>query len=301
MGNEQYELNRLNHIPAKQPKTQNSYWNKWFGYAGRILVYAILIVLFLIIAYPLFWMVINSLRDSDAILSNSWGLPNELMFQNYVTAWHTGIARYFVNSVIVTGFTCFLTVFISSLAAYAFSRFRFKGKNVLLIFCISGLMLAPQVSLVPLYQLMQSLNLYDTYWALIFPYVAYRIPFILLLIRSHFLSIPNEMVESAVLDGCTNFKVFTKIFIPLSKPVLMSATILTGYFAWNEFMFGIVFMSSNELKTVPAGLMQFQSALQTDWGTLLAGLTISALPIILLFLFAQKYFIRGIGEGSLKG
>ncbi|TCP20776.1 carbohydrate ABC transporter membrane protein 2 (CUT1 family) [Scopulibacillus darangshiensis] len=306
MGERQYDLTDANGVysntrTVKHPKPEKSYGKIIGRYAGSTLVYVILIIYFLLIAYPLFWMVVNSLRDSNDIITNSWGLPDKLLFKNYATAWESGIARYFLNSVIVTGITCLLTILFSALAAYAFARFQFKGKNALLIFCIGGLMLAPQVSLIPLYKLMQSLNLYDTYWALILPYVAYRIPFILLLIRSYFLGIPREISESAYLDGCNNFQIFTKIFLPLSKPVLMTAAVLTGYFAWNEFMFAIVFISNDELKTVPAGLMQFRDALQTDWGSLLAGLTISALPIVLLFLFAQKYFIRGLSNGGLKG
>jgi raffinose/stachyose/melibiose transport system permease protein len=275
--------------------------NRRKNISGAIPLYTILIFYFLIIAYPLFWMVINSFKTTEEIFSNSWALPTTWLVSNYVHAWNTGISGYFLNSTIVTISTCLLTVFISSLGAYGLTRFEFKGKKLLLILCMGGMMLSPQVSLVPLYKLIQAMGIHDTYLALILPYVAYRIPITVLLIRAAFLEVPKEMEESAFLDGCSTWKVFTKIFLPLNLPILFTGVILTAYFTWNEFMFALIFIDSDSLKTIPAGLMQFRDALQTNWGVLLAGLMISAIPIITLFLFLQKYFVRGLASGSLKG
>ncbi|WP_307794936.1 carbohydrate ABC transporter permease [Alkalihalobacillus sp. BA299] len=280
------------------PKRKKPHPKKVVGVTS---VYLFLIIYFIIIAYPLFWMITNSLKETSEIYGNSWALPSSWLFENYVTAWNKGISSYFLNSVIVTTVTCVLTVFLSALGAYGLARFHFKGKTFLLIFCLGGLMLSPQVSLVPLYNLVQAFGIHNTHWALILPYVAYRIPFTILLIRAYFLSIPKELEESAVLDGCSHVGVFFRIFLPLSVPILVTAMILTAYFSWNEFMFAIIFIDSESLKTVPAGLMQFRDALETNWGVLLAGLTISAAPIVILFLFMQKYFVRGLTSGSVKG
>lgn len=161
-------------------------------------------------------------------------------------------------------------------------------------------MFAPQVSLVPLYQLIKSLGIYNTLWALILPYIAYRIPFTVLLFRAQFLGIEREFEESAYIDGCNSWGIFVRIIVPLSLPVLLTGTILTAYFAWNEFMFSLIFIDDDALKTVPTGLLAFRGARTADWGTTLAGLTLSALPIILLFTFTQKYFIRGLTDGGVK-
>jgi raffinose/stachyose/melibiose transport system permease protein len=227
-------------------------------------------------------------------------MPHAWLIENYVTAWKSGISSYFLNSVIVTGASCFLTVLVSALGAYGLSRFEFQGKAFVLIICLGGLMLSPQVSLIPLYSIIQKLGIYNTHLALILPYVAYRIPLTILLIRAYFLSIPKELEEAARLDGCTSLGILFRIFIPMSTPILLTTTILTAYYTWNEFMFAIIFIDDDSLRTIPAGLMQFRDALQTDWGVLLAGLTISAAPIVILFLFMQKYFIRGIANGSVK-
>ncbi|RDZ18081.1 ABC transporter permease [Priestia megaterium] len=269
-------------------------------YTGVTIVYVGLIVYFIVIAYPLLWMIISSFKSTDEIFTHSWSMPHTWLIENYVTAWKSGISSYFLNSVVVTGASCFLTVLVSALGAYGLSRFEFQGKAFVLIICLGGLMLSPQVSLIPLYSIIQKLGIYNTHLALILPYVAYRIPLTILLIRAYFLSIPKELEEAARLDGCTSLGILFRIFIPMSTPILLTTTILTAYYTWNEFMFAIIFIDDDSLRTIPAGLMQFRDALQTDWGVLLAGLTISAAPIVMLFLFMQKYFIRGIANGSVK-
>jgi raffinose/stachyose/melibiose transport system permease protein len=269
--------------------------------AGTSLAGIVLVVYFVSIAYPLLWMVINSFKETTDIFGNSWGLPKQWLVQNFAMAWNQGISKYFLNSVFVTCITCLLTVLISAFGAYAISRFTFRGKTFSLILLVAGLMFSPQVSLVPLYKLIQSLGLYNTYWAMILPYVAYRIPLTVLLIRAHFLSIEREYEESAYLDGCSSLGVFFRVMLPLSVPIMMTATVLTAYFAWNEFMFALIFIDDDSIKTVPTGLLAFRDALHTDWGVTLAGLTLSALPIIVLFIFTQKYFVRGLADGGLKG
>jgi len=265
------------------------------------LIFLFLLLYFAAIAYPLFWMVINSFKTTAAIFNDSWGLPKEWLFSNYTTAWEQGVSSYFMNSLIITGGTCLLTVLVSSLCAYGLTRFQIKGGKFLLLFVSAGLMFSPQSSLIPLYELVQKLGIFDTYWALILTFTAYRIPLTVLLIRSFFLSIPKELEESAYLDGANSFKVFTKIFLPMSRPILFTGVILTAYYAWNEFLFSILFIQTEDVKPITSGLLVFKGALSTNWGVLMAGLVISAIPLIVIFLMMQKYFVRGLAEGSVKG
>lgn len=265
------------------------------------LIFIFLLLYFAAIAYPLFWMVINSFKSTAAIFNDSWGLPKEWLFSNYTTAWEQGVSSYFMNSLIITGGTCLLTVLVSALCAYGLTRFQIKGGKFLLLFVSAGLMFSPQSSLIPLYELVQKLGIFDTYWALILTFTAYRIPLTVLLIRSFFLSIPKELEESAYLDGANSFKVFTKIFLPMSKPILFTGVILTAYYAWNEFLFSILFIQTEDVKPITSGLLVFKGALSTNWGVLMAGLVISAIPLIVIFLMMQKYFVRGLAEGSVKG
>jgi raffinose/stachyose/melibiose transport system permease protein len=265
------------------------------------LIFVFLLLYFIAIAYPLFWMVINSFKNTADIFNDSWGLPKEWLFSNYATAWEQGVSSYFVNSVIITVGTCLMTVLISALCAFGLTRFQIKGGKFLLLFVSAGLMFSPQSSLIPLYELIQQMGIFDTHWALILTFTAYRIPLTVLLIRSFFLSIPKELEESAYLDGATTLDVFGRIFLPMSKPILFTGVILTAYYAWNEFLFSLIFIQTEEVKPITSGLLVFKDALNTNWGVLMAGLVISALPLIVVFMLMQKYFVRGLAEGSVKG
>lgn len=254
-----------------------------------------------VILYPLSWMLASSFKSYDEIFGSVWGLPSKWLFSNYATAWSKGVANYFVNSGIVTISTIAGVVLIASLCAFGLSRYSFKFDRAALLFVMGGMMLNPQVCLVPLYILLQQTHLHNTLLALILPYIAFRLPLIVLLIRSYFLGVSKEIEESAKIDGCSAFQIYWRIFMPMSTPIILTSTILIAYYAWNEFLFAIIFIDSEKYKTIPAGLMSFKDALSTDWGVLLAGLVMSALPLILLFIFMQKYFIRGIAAGSVKG
>ena len=162
-------------------------------------------------------------------------------------------------------------------------------------------MLAPQVALLPLYDLLSKLKIYDTYFAMVIPYLAFRISFTVFLMRAYFLSIPKELEDAAYIDGCNSFKVLTSIVMPLSKPIIATSALLTGMYCWNEFMFALVFTSSNNLRTIPLGLMNMRGTLRTEWGILIAALALSALPIIIVFILLQKQFIRGLVAGGVKG
>jgi len=254
-----------------------------------------------IILYPLFWMVISSLKSYDEIYNNVWGLPSVWHFENYATAWSMGISSYFFNSVVVTLATIFLVVLIGSMAAFTLSRYRSKWIDAALIFIIGGIMMNPQVALIPLFEILTWLDLINTRWALILTYVAFRLPLTIILIRAFFLSIPKELEESAIIDGCSEFGIYARIYLPLSIPIILTTVVLTAFFAWNEFLFATVFIDSEVLKTIPSGLMNFKDALRTDWGVLLSGMVIASIPMVILLVVLQKFLVRGLSEGSVKG
>ncbi|MCD2498304.1 carbohydrate ABC transporter permease [Microbacterium nymphoidis] len=280
-------------IHDKPKRTREHVWNSP--------VYLLLAVYAIVIAYPLIWMVISSFKTSAEIYGDPWGLPQTWLVQNYAQAWEKGISGYFVNSLVVTVVTTIATVLLAALCAYGMVRMANRVAGVVLILAMGGLVVAPQVSLIPLYQMLDALGLLDTLWAMILPYVAFRLPMAILLIRSVFLAIPLELVDAATIDGCRSLGVFRHVYLPLSRSILVTAGVLTAYFAWNEFLFAIVFVNSDSSRTIPAGLMSFRDALSTEWGVLLAGLVIAALPIIIVFLLLQRYFVAGIAAGSVKG
>ena len=287
---------------SNETTTQKPMRLRRFGFGiGEGLTLLLLVGFAIVIIYPLFWMVVSSMKSYKEIYNNVWGLPSAWLIENYKTAWEKGISAYFVNSVIVTVATVVSVLIIASMAAFALSRFRSRIIDVALVLIMAGMMINPQVALIPLYGILTDLGIHNTRWALILPYIAFRLPLSVLLIRSYFLGIPKEIQESAIIDGCSEFGIYTRIYLPMSKPILVTSVVLTSFYAWNEFLFATIFIDSNALKTIPSGLMNFRDALRTDWGVLLAGMVIATLPMILLLILVQKHLVRGLSEGSVKG
>lgn len=267
---------------------------------GTLFSYAVLLFLALLVLYPLLWMVTSSLKTNNEIFSSPWSLPVHWRFENFSRALNGGVARFFVNSAFVTAVSIVTTTVISAWAAFALTRTRMPGARWATWYILGGLMVAPTVALVPLFGLIQRLGLFDSLWALVVLYTAYRIPFTTFLIRAYLMDLPSEVDEAARIDGATRWQTFWRIIIPMSRPILVSAALLQALFAWNEFAFALVFVSSRENKTLPVGLMDMQSRLLTDWPIQFASLTLAALPIVILFLIGQRQFFRGLADGMGK-
>lgn len=268
---------------------------------GEVLWLVILIVLALLILYPLFWILMSSFKDYQGIYGDVWGLPGIWHIENYATAWNKGISQYFVNSAIVTVCTLIGVVFVASFSAFGICQLRGRLGNLLFLFCMCGLLLSPQVCLLPLFMLLKALKIKNTLWAMILPYIAFRLPVSIMLMRAFFVGISKELEEAATIDGATLMQIYRNIYLPLSKPILSTVVIMTAYYAWNEFVFATIFVDSSKLRTIPVGLMTFRDGLMTEWGVVLAGMVIACLPIIVLFLLMQKSFVRGMTAGAVKG
>ncbi len=267
----------------------------------KILLYLFLILLVGIILFPVCWLVLNSLKTNQEMFLDSLALPKKWMFENYITAWNKGLVSYFVNSIIVGALSIGIILALSSMLAYGLTRFNLPGSGFIFILVLGGMALSEQVALVPLYKILQALKLYNTRAALVLPYVAFRIPFTMFLMRSYFISIPKELEEAAIVDGCKSWQRFTKIILPISKPVLASCAIVNLNHVWNEFLFANVFLEDKKLMTIPLGLMTFQGDLKSDYVVMLAGILICSLPMVLLFLCMSRQFVRGLTSGAVKG
>jgi raffinose/stachyose/melibiose transport system permease protein len=274
---------------------------RWGRLFSQIVVYTLFIVLTIVALYPMVWVVTNSLKTDIDLFEKTWEMPEEPRWENYERAWEFGISKYIVNSVLVTTASIIGTVAISTAAAYGLARFRFPGRTFWLFFILGGLMLAPQVTLIPLFRTLANLGIYNTYWALIIPYIAFGIPFTTFLIRAYMMGLPRELEEAAYIDGGGPLAVFLYVVVPLSRPVIASAMVIQAMRSWNEFMFALTFIEDDDLKTLPIGIMSFTSALRMEYTTVMAGLAIAAIPIMVVFLVAQRFFIRGLAAGALKG
>jgi raffinose/stachyose/melibiose transport system permease protein len=271
------------------------------GAIGRTVAYVALGVLAVSIIYPLIWMALNGFKSNAELFGSPWSLPSTWRWENFVKAWNLGVVRYLVNSIIVTVGTVTLTVLVSSMAAYGLTRQRIPFVGPITLALLGGMMLAPTVALIPLFRLLQALHIFDTYWALIILYTAFRISFSVFLIRAYMITLSPEMEDAAVVDGANRWQIFWLVVMPLSRPIVVSAALLQALFSWNEFAFALVFINTTELKTLPVGLLAMQGRVLSDWPVLFAALTMAAIPMILLFLAGQRQFIRGLAEGFGKG
>lgn len=267
----------------------------------KVILNLFCIILALIILAPLCWILLNSLKTNKELFKDSLALPEVWQFGNYWKAWQKGLYKYFGNSVLVSSTALIGILTISSFLAYGLTRFRVKYSNVIFVVILGGMALSEQIALVPLYKILKALHIYDTYFAVILPYIAFRIPFTVFLMRSYFLSIPVELEEAAVVDGYNSFQIFTKIIVPISKPIFASCAIVNLNFVWNEFLFANIFLNNKAIQTIPIGLMTFKGDLRMDYTVVLAGLIIASMPLIILFITCSKQFVRGLTSGAVKG
>jgi len=281
-------------------KSQDSLARIALGQLGRLLVYVVLIVLVVAVLYPLFWMVVTGFKTNQEMFGDAWGLPSQLRWENFLNAWNQGVVRYLFNSGVVTVASVFTTVSVGALAAYALTRLRIPLATPITIGILGGMMLSPTIALIPLTMLLHTLGIFDTYWALIVLYTAFRIPFTVFLIRAYMLTISKEIEDAAIVDGASRFQIFWMVILPLSRPIIVSAALLQALFAWNEFVFALVFINNQDLKTLPVGLLDMQSRFLTNYPVMFAALTLAALPMLVIFLVGQRQFIRGLAEGFGK-
>ena len=267
----------------------------------RGIVHIFMALYIVIILFPLLWMVISGFKSDSDIFSSPWSLPESWNPSSYIYVWKTYIQKAVFNSLTFTVVGTVLVVLISGMAAYAVIRFRFKHKYIVFMFILSGMMLAPQCSLIPIYKMLSTVGLYNTRIGMLIPYVAYRIPFSFFLMWSFMINLPIEVEEAAIIDGCSIRQVFFNIVFKMSKPVIATTAVMSARYIWNDFAFALVFSEGRELQTVPLAVFAIRSTNQTQWSILIAGLTLAALPMVIVYICLQQYFVDGMNAGAVKG
>jgi raffinose/stachyose/melibiose transport system permease protein len=264
------------------------------------LFYFALVLAALIWFTPVITLVLTALKDAgDFAVNGAFSLPKSIRWANFTEAWETGVGNYFWNSVIVTGVKVPIGILIESLAAFALTHINFKWADRIFTYILIGLIVPMQMTLVPLTLLMNALNLIDTLTGLIILYIGFGVPFGVLVMRGFFRTLPTAVIEAARIDGCSWFRIFYRIAMPLALPAVLSLCILDGVATWNEFILAQIFLRSDELRTLPLGLVQFSTQFSTQYDQLAAALLISVVPVVLVFLFFQRYFVAGMG-GAVK-
>ncbi|XAZ20301.1 carbohydrate ABC transporter permease (plasmid) [Sinorhizobium sp. B11] len=262
-----------------------------------------LILVALIWVAPFVFIVFTSLKTPAAVTSTGAFMPpTELAFQNYADAWSRGnFASSFFNSVIITVIKVPLGLALSAMAAYALAKIKLRISKALLLLVVFGTMIPFQVMLAPLFTLVNSFGLIDTYPGVILPYIAFGVPYQVFILHGFFKGIPKELSEAALIDGATHFTIFRRIFLPVCLPVLAALLILDFVSTWNEFAMALVLLQDQHMWTLPLGLMSFQGQFSSNYGQLNAAIVMTVLPATIVYLMFQRYFVSGLTSGAVKG
>lgn len=272
-------------------------------YGEQALLFGSLAILAAIWLSPFVTILLSAVRSQgDLFTRGIYSWPSEFLWRNFVEAWETGdFSIYFKNSLLLIATKVPLGILVASLAAYPLAKMRFSLNTPIFLFFLVGLAVPVQVTLQPLLIMMQRIGLANSIWALIPPYVAFGLPFQIFVMRGFFRLVPGELIEAARLDGASELTIFRKIMLPLSLPALATLFIIDSLSTWNEFLIALVMINAKDSRTVPLGLLQFQGEFSTQYTLLMAGIVISIVPVIAIFIFLQRYFVAGLTGGALKG
>lgn len=262
-----------------------------------LLVYAVIVI------YPLIWSILMSLKPNKEFFDNIWGLPNKWAFENYARAWTTAkVGNYFINSVFLTVVSNIIIILVCAPTTYILARFRFKGSFLIKTLYLSGMLLPQLTVLLSQYLLLAKIHLINTYSGLIFVYLVVSMPFTVFMLVGFFKTIPHELEESAMMDGCGYNRTFWSIMFPMAKSGLVMVTVFNVLAVWNEYAIALVLVSDNSKWTIAVGLTNLFAVQQyyTDWSALFAGLNILLIPSIIIYILFQKRITQGITLGAIK-
>jgi multiple sugar transport system permease protein len=267
----------------------------------QVAVHGLLIIWLLISVIPFIWMLSTSFKGPGEIFifPPRW-IPRNPTFNNYIDLFQNmNFGRPFLNSVIVSLSTTFLSVLVATMAGYGFAKFRFKNKNLLFLFILGTIMVPGQITMIPVFLLLSRLNLLNTYWGLILPAIANA--FNIFFMRQYIMSIPDELIEAAKIDGAHEGWIFFRIILPLARPAMAAITIFTFTGSWNNFLWPLIIATDESMYTLPVAVSVLGGQYTENIAMQMAGSVIVILPLIIVFLFTQRYFIKGITFTGMKG
>ncbi|WP_136604260.1 carbohydrate ABC transporter permease [Paenibacillus dokdonensis] len=269
---------------------------------GTTFMYIVLSAWALTTIYPLFWIVNNSFKVSRDVMNKSFSLAVDPVLINYTTAFdRINIGRSYINSLIMSGGTVLFVLLFGGLAAYVLSRFTFRGKKIIFSILYATLLVPAFATVVPVYELLIKTSLVNTYWGLILPQTAGNLTFATLVIAGYMATIAKELEEAAFMDGCNRWEMFTKIFVPVSRPAFASVSIFVFLWSYNDLFSALIFVNKETVRPIVALLSEISSQYGTDFGLMATAVALTVMPILLIYLFISKFIEKGLTEGAVKG
>lgn len=269
----------------------------------HILLYTALSVLAFIYILPALGVILTSFKlNAEIARDGLWALPEIFHLDNYREVWINGhIGLYMRNSFLVTIPATFFSILLGTLTGYVFSKLPFRGSEAVFIFVLAGMFFPPQIVLIPLFRFYNTINVYDTLWPMIITHTAFGIPICTLVMRNFFSSIPMAIREAAIVDGANEWQILIRIMLPVSLPALAVLATLQFTWIWNDFLYPIIFTQSDSARTIMVGLISMKGQYSVAYGAQGAMAIIASIPTLMIFIFFQRYFIRGLTLGAVKG
>lgn len=265
------------------------------------LMHTFLVITALFVLYPIFMMVMSGFKTNAEIFGNPFALPKTFNLDNYKVIWNTtDVPRYLLNSTIVTLISVAVLLVTGTMAAYGISRYRFRGSIMVSLFFLAGLMLPLRLAIIPLFVQLKYMGLVDNLLGLIFIYTAMSLPSTVFILTGFLRALPSELEDSARVDGASELRIMVQIMVPLITPAMVIAGIYNAVPIWNDFFFPLIFIQTPESKTLAQGLTSFFGEYSVNFGVLYAGLTLAALPVVVVFIVQSKRFIAGMTAGAIK-
>lgn len=266
-------------------------------------IFASLVILATLFLAPTLGVLLSSIKTTrDIAFGDLWSIPNVLYLGNFEEVlFNPAVHRYLLNTLLVTVPATAASIALGVLGGYVFSKLPFRGSNLMFLLLVSGMFFPPQVILIPLFRFFNTLGLIDTLWPIIFVHTALGIPICTLLMRNFFSTVPNALREAAILAGANEWQVLTKVALPLSVPALAVLATLQFTWIWNDFLWPLIFTQSDEKRTIMIGIVNLKGQYSVAWGVQGALSLIASVPTLIIFLFFQRYFIKGMTMGAVKG
>lgn len=273
--------------------------------AGRrkpgILRLVIALIAAIVSVFPVVFMISGALKTRGGFLDNPFGIPTEVTLENFTNLIHSEFGKYFLNSIVIAIVTVTGTVVLAVLAAYPLSRFRTRLNTPMMLVFLAGIMIPVHVTLIPIYVLTQQMSMYDSIVGLFGPYIAFNLPIAVFVLATFFRQIPESLFDAAKIDGAGHWRILRSIVVPMSGPAISTVAVITYIFAWNEFVFALVLLSSSTNYPLPLGLNAFYGEFSVDIPGMMAALAVATLPSFLFFIAAQERVVSGLAAGALRG
>ena len=292
-------------ISARRQGDEQTVQFNWTRHLGTALLYIVLTIMLILFMVPVYGAIVTAFKTAAEVATQGyWTPPATMSIDNFARVMDPeqgNLSLYLGNSALLTIPASFLSIALGTLAGYGLGKYSFRLDGVLFIFIVAGMFLPPQIALIPVFRLMNTLGLYDTLWAVIIIHTAFGIPICTLVMRNFFQVVPNALREAALIDGANEYNIFFRIMLPLTLPALAVLATLQFTWIWNDFLWPFILTQKADSRTIMLGIVNLTGQYTVDWGGQAAASLIGSLPTLFIFIFFQRYFIKGLTLGAVKG